>query len=146
VAGNGDKFIALPANLLLACSLTFASLHSQPSSSACHIIVTSMGENWEELLFVINENSDKLVSWFLHTPPIKNRPFHNWLICFCYCSKRCGWSFYTSLSDCPEISGSRFTPMGLIWWWLYLLWLKITHCIPFQSLGKPIKAVLVDFL
>jgi len=27
-------------------------------------------------------DSDKLVSWFVQTPPSKNRPFYNWLICF----------------------------------------------------------------
>jgi len=28
------------------------------------------------------DDSDKLVSCFVQTPPSKNRPFYNWLICF----------------------------------------------------------------
>ena len=54
----------------------------------------------------ITGDSDKLVSWFVQTPPSKNRPFHNRLICFYYFSKRLlylGGSLYASLSEFPVI-------------------------------------------
>ena len=60
----------------------------------------------------ITGDSDKLVSWFVQTPPSKNRPFHNRLICFYYFSKRCalsGGSLYASLSEFPVIHGKSLT-------------------------------------
>ncbi len=34
------------------------------------------------LITKMTVDSDKLVSWFVRTPPSKNRPFYTWLICF----------------------------------------------------------------
>jgi len=50
------------------------------------------------------KNSLWLVSWFVQTPPSKNRPFHKWLIFFSSkCCALSGWSLYASLSESPMI-------------------------------------------
>jgi len=61
----------------------------------------------------ITENSDKLVSRFVQTPPSQNRPFHNWLIFFNN-PKRCSLSGGISyaLSESPEIFDLYFCFRG----------------------------------
>jgi len=52
--------------------------------------------------------SDKLVSWFVQTPPSKYRPFYNWLICFVIILNDVlylGGSLYASLSESTVIFG-----------------------------------------
>jgi len=67
-------------------------------------------------------DTDKLVRWFVQTPPSKNRQFHNWLICFCYYSKWCALSggVCTPVFLSLQLSLSRVNL-----WHIYLLLLTV---------------------